>query len=268
MKPLAALFGASVLALAAPAFAQENGRIRELTWTPGVVHTIEGAFRTATQIIFSPEETIRHAAIGDSVAWEIAAEGSVLFLKPRERHAPTNLLVVTDRAGETRHYAFALSAGGGAGAVWQVRFRYPSDENAAAEAALTQAAAAAETRLIGLELARGALEGPRNLAWTAQGASALQPSEISDNGRFTVMRFPGGQAIPAIFEMDGATERLVPHDVRGEFVVIHGVVRGLRLRRGASVLCLYNEAFDDRSTGSPTGTSSPQIDRVATGASS
>lgn len=266
MKPLAALFGASVLALAAPAFAQESGRIRELTWTPGAVHTIDGAFRTATQIIFSPEETIRHAAIGDSVAWEIAAEGSVLFLKPRERHAPTNLLVVTDRAGETRHYAFALSASGGADAAWQVRFRYPADDHAAAEAALAHTTAVAEARLVGLELARGAVEGPRNLAWSAQGAPALQPSEISDNGRFTVLRFPGGQVIPAIFEADGATERLVPYDVRGEFVVIHGVVRGLRLRRGASVLCLFNEAFDDRSTGSPTGTASPQVDRVTTGA--
>ena len=99
MRPLATLLGASVLALAAPATAQD-GRIRDLTYAPGAVYRIDGAFRTATQIIFSPDETIRHAAIGDSVAWEVAAEGSVLFLKPRERHAPTNLLVVTERAGD------------------------------------------------------------------------------------------------------------------------------------------------------------------------
>ena len=120
MRPLAALLGASVLVLAAPVAAQD-GRIRDLTYAPGAVYRIDGAFRTATQIVFSPDETIRHAAIGDSVAWEVAAEGSVLFLKPRERHAPTNLLVVTDRGGEIRHYAFELTAGGGSGAVYQAR---------------------------------------------------------------------------------------------------------------------------------------------------
>ena len=37
-----------------------------LTMMRDVLVDLEGAFRTATQIIFSPEETIRHAAIGDS----------------------------------------------------------------------------------------------------------------------------------------------------------------------------------------------------------
>lgn len=267
MRPLAALLGASVLALAAPAVAQD-GRIRDLTYAPEAVYRIDGAFRTATQIIFSPDETIRHAAIGDSVTWEVAAEGSVLFLKPRERHAPTNLLVVTERAGEIRHYAFELGARDAGTAVYQVRFRYPADERAAAEAVLARATDAAETRLVGLELAQGAVEGPRNLAYSVQGDAALQPSEISDNGRFTVLRFPGGQAIPAIFEVDGQTERLVPYDVRGEFVVIHGVVRGLRLRRGQAVLCVYNDAFDDHAGATGTGTASPRVERIPAGGAS
>lgn len=267
MKPLAALFGASVLALASSATAQE-GRIRDLAYAPDVVYRIDGAFRTATQIIFSPDETIRHAAIGDSVAWEVAAEGSVLFLKPRERHAPTNLLVVTERAGQIRHYAFELGARDAASAVYHFRFRYPVDERAAAEAALVRATEAAEARLVGLELAQGAVEGRRNLAYSVQGDIALQPSEVSDNGRFTVLRFSGGQPIPALFEMDGETERLVPYDVRGEFVVIHGVVRGLRLRRGQAVLCIYNEAFDDRGRATGTGTASPRVERVVAGGAS
>ncbi len=269
MKPLAALLSASILMSAAPVLAQEHvSRIRELTYEPGSVYSIQGGFRTATQIVFAPDETIRHVAVGDSVAWEVAAEGSVLFLKPRERHAPTNLLVVTERAGDIRHYVFELSARDIAGAAYQLRFRYPSDEQAVSEAFLAQAAQAAETRLVGLALSQGAVEGPRNLAWSAQGDAALQPSEISDNGRFTVLRFPGGQALPAIFEVDGDVERLVPYDVRGEFVVIHGVVRGLRLRRGQAVLCLFNEAFEDRRGATGTGAASSQVERLATGASS
>lgn len=243
-------------------------RIREAAYAPGAVYRIDGALRTATQILFAPDETIRHAAVGDSVAWEVAAEGSVLFLKPREPHGPTNLLVVTDRAGAARHYVFELTAGSGAEPLYQLRFRYPADARAADAAALARQTAAAQDRVIDLALGAGALEGPRNLAYSVQGDPALQPSEVSDNGRFTVLRFPGSRPLPALFETDGGTERLVPYDVRGEFVVIHGVVRGLRLRRGDAVLCIFNEAFDDSAGGPATGTASPRVQRTRAGGAS
>ena len=177
--------------------------------------------------------------------------------------------MVTERAGVIRHYAFELVArdpGDRAALAYQVRFRYPADDQAQAARALAVQAAAVEQRLIGLELDRGVLEGPRNLAWSAQGDAALQPSEVSDNGRFTVLRFPGVQALPALFEVaEDGSERLIPYDVRGEFVVVHGVARGLRLRRGSSVLCLFNDAFDPRGRGLGTGTASPVVDRAPVG---
>lgn len=261
----------AALALASPVAAQAplDPRIRELTYDPAAVYPIAGAFRTATQIVFSPDETIRHAAIGDSVAWEVAAEGSVLFLKPRERHQATNLLVVTERDGAVRHYAFELlanEAGDRTAIAYQVRFRYPADEQAQAAQALAVQAEAVERRLIGLELERGVVEGTRNLAWSAKGDAALQPSEVSDNGRFTVLRFPGVQALPAVFEVgEDGSERLIPYDARGEFVVIHGVTRVLRLRRGQSVLCLFNDAYDARGVSVGTGTASPVVDRAPVG---
>ena len=68
MKSLSLPIAAALLSLALPAgFARANDRIQELTYAPHAVYEISGAFRTATQIIFSPEETIRHAAIGDSI---------------------------------------------------------------------------------------------------------------------------------------------------------------------------------------------------------
>ncbi|MET4682643.1 TrbG/VirB9 family P-type conjugative transfer protein [Brevundimonas faecalis] len=271
MKTLALALGLAALALADPALAREptDARMRELVYAPGEVYRVAGAFRTATQIIFSSEETIRHVAIGDSVAWEVAAEGSVLFLKPRERHQTTNLLVVTDRAGQARHYAFELAArdpGGRASIAYQIRFLYPEDDQARAAAALVRSADLAEQRLISLQLQQGAIQGPRNLAYSVQGDSRLQPSEVSDNGRFTLLRFPGAQSLPALFEVgeDGA-ERLIPYDVRGEFVVIHGTARGLRLRRGSSVLCIFNEAFDPRGASVSNGAASPTVERELTG---
>jgi type IV secretion system protein VirB9 len=131
---------------------------------------------------------------------------------------------------------------------------------------LAASATALEERLVGLELQAGAIEGRRNLAYSVQGDARLQPSEVTDNGRFTVLRFPGAQPIPAIFEVAGdGSERLVPYDVRGEFVVIHGVTAGLRLRHGGSVLCIFNDAFDPRGVSTGTGTASPVVDRTVTG---
>lgn len=270
MSLLSVAWAAAALSVAAPALPhpshqaaplrEASVRIREIAYAPGAVYPVESGFRTATQIVFSPEETIRHAAIGDSLAWEVAAEGSVLFLKPRERHGPTNLLVVTERQDGLRHYVFDLTARD-RGGIFQLRFLYPDDERIRSETALSAVAAAAADHLLRLELAQGAVEGPRNLAYSVQGDPALQPSEITDNGRFTVLRFPGGQPIPAIFEVEGQTERLVPYDVRGEFVVLHGVMRGLRLRRGPSVLCVFNDAFDDRAAATGTGTASRLVER-------
>jgi type IV secretion system protein VirB9 len=252
-----------------PAWAEErDARMVEVDYAPGAVYRISGAFRTATQIVFGPDEAIRHVAIGDSVSWEVAAEGSVLFLKPRERLQPTNLLVVTERGGATRHYAFELAARDArdrSSIAYQIRFRYPADLQAATVASLDAAAKAIEDRVIDLTLDQAALSGPRNLAYSVQGASDLQPSEVTDNGRFTVLRFPANQPLPSIFAVstDGE-EGLVPFDVRGEFVVIHAVVPGLRLRRGASVLCIFNEAYDPRGVATGTGTVSPIVDRSVT----
>nr|WP_314433985.1 TrbG/VirB9 family P-type conjugative transfer protein [uncultured Brevundimonas sp.] len=273
MIRLTTLATVALLLLAPVARAQADPapdpRIHEVAYAPDAVYRVTGAFRTATQIIFSPEETIRHAAGGDSVAWEVAAEGSVLFLKPRERHQATNLLVVTERGGVARHYAFELTArepSDRTPIAYQIRFRYPQDDRGAAADALAEQTRRAEKRLIGLELQHGALEGPRNLAWSVQGDAALQPSEVTDNGRFTVLRFPGAQALPAVFEVgeDGA-ERLIPYDVRGEFVVIHGAPRTLRLRRGGSVLCLFNEAWTPHGAATGTGTASPDVQRLPVG---
>jgi type IV secretion system protein VirB9 len=269
MRTLLIALATGLVMMTSPAWAEErDARMVEVDYALGAVYRISGAFRTATQIVFGPDEAIRHVAIGDSVSWEVAAEGSVLFLKPRERLQATNLLVVTERGGATRHYAFELAARDArdrSSIAYQIRFRYPADLQAATVASLDAAAEAIEERVIDLTLDQAALSGPRNLAYSVQGASDLQPSEVTDNGRFTVLRFPANQPIPSIFAVSAeGEESLVPFDVRGEFVVIHAVVPGLRLRRGASVLCIFNEAYDPRGVATGTGTASPIVDRSVT----
>lgn len=266
LSPPPAAAGADRTEAARAAPAARDPRIRIVDYDPDRVVAITGAPRTATQVQFAEDEEILHVAVGDAAAWEVAAEGPVLFIKPRASGAPTNLLVTTEHRDRRRHYSFALTSRGAAArgdTPYVLRFRYPVDEAASLQGRLTAEQAIIERRVLELKLERGVVEGVRNLAYSAQGSSDLSPSEISDNGRFTVMRFPGNQPMPAVYRVgsDGA-EALVPFDVRGEFLVVHGVEARLRLRRGREVVCLFNDAFDP--VGRNPGTGSAAADVVRT----
>lgn len=279
MTPRLAIAGALViLALhAAPAAAVEvprpgpaDPRIKLVDYNPQQVVRIVGAFRAATQILFSADETILHVALGDTSGWEVAPEKNVLFAKPTAVRAPTNLIVTTQvPGGATRHYTFELATRGGPtnrgtpDTFFVVQFRYPHEEKAALQQALSAEAKALEARIVQLKLDRGVVEGPRNLAYELRGSAAIAPSEVTDNGRFTVLRFPGAQAMPAIYAVTpGGSESLVPFDVRGEFLVVHQIAAQLRLRRGREVVCIFNTGF--RPAGSPTGTATaaPDVERT------
>lgn len=150
--------------------------------------------------------------------------------------------------------------------MFQVKFRYPSDERATSAATQAQRmllqAAIVEGAAVKVALDAAVLEGTRNLKYSVKGDKDLQPSEVTDNGQFTVLRFPRNQAIPAIFQVlpDGA-ESIVPFDVRDDFVVVHSVVRQLRLRRGKSLLCIWNDVYEPYGRDLSTGTASPDVTR-------
>lgn len=244
-------------------------RIREVNYTDGNVIQIRSGFRTATQIEFAPGEVIKFVAMGDTVSWEVAPADNSLFVKPRERAGVTNLIVVTDFQGTKRNYTFELTAVAGArapGTFFKVRLRYPEYEAAqralAAQQAQLRAALTAQNSAIKVALDLGALEGKRNLNYKVEGASDLQPSEVTDNGQFTVLRFPNQREIPAIFTVNpDGSEATAQFDVRDEFVVIHGVYKEIRLRRGKVVLCIYNQSPSFYGRDPKTDTASEVVER-------
>lgn len=278
-RPVLALILLASLSLSAPAFAVQtpragaaDPRMKTVDYDPAQVVRIVGAFRTATEVVLDPNETIAHVALGDSSAWEVAAEKNILFLKPKERRGLTNLLVTAIKGEVTRNYTFELAtragsdAGHGAATYFQLQFRYPADDKARFLEAIGAEEAALRQKITQFKLERGVLEGVRNLSYSAQGSAALSPSEVSDNGRFTVLRFPAAQPIPAIFALtpDGA-ETLIPFDVRGEFIVVHGSFKALRLRRGRDVACLWNDAYAPYGATTGTRTAASDVDRTDKG---
>ena len=263
-------------AVAAPAYARTiprpgplDQRVTFVNYDANQVYAISGSFRHALQIQFSPNEVVTQAALGDTVSWEIVPVGNILFLKPREKGHATNLIVLTSYLGTTRSYQFELGINTGR-QVYAVKFRYPAEQaRQAAELALLaeqSRAEAIESKVVDSALDHAVIEGSRNLNYWLQGASDLQPAEVSDNGEFTVLRYPDHADIPSIFSVNGdGTESIVPYDVREEYVVLHGVWHELRLRKGGLVLCITNRSPLRNDRDARTGTASPIVERQVRG---
>ncbi|MEM7781010.1 MAG: TrbG/VirB9 family P-type conjugative transfer protein [Pseudomonadota bacterium] len=210
------------------------------------VYTITGKVRVQTTIKFAPDEAIQNVAIGDSNAWQVQPNQaqSILFVKPLETNARTNMTVVTNR----RTYLFDLVASSRNAPLYVLQFRYPDLEAAAQEAALA-AAAAAEAEAEN-ELAQApaqddpyAIDDPAllNFAWAGAGDSKLLPSRAYDNGRLVFLTWPENTPIPAILiTNDNGDEGPVNFTVRGDTVVLDTVPREIILRSGGDRATLTN----------------------------
>jgi type IV secretion system protein VirB9 len=264
-------------AAATPRAGMADSRVRWVNYNPEQVYRLNGVYHAVSQVLFGAGESIVNVALGNSVGWEVAPTENILFIKPRVDAGPTNLIVTTKSGSEVRNYQFELTvrkghAGVGSNAMFQVRFRYPEQERvlAAAQAQRSAifAAALVEAHAVKLALDGAVMQGKRNLRYVVAGSSELAPSEVTDNGLFTVMRFPRNQAIPAIYTVlpDGS-ESLVPLDVRDDFVVIHKIARQFRLRRGKTVACIWNNAVDTYGRDTSSGTASPDVTRQTEGPS-
>ena len=277
MRSLLCIVVATGATLASPAFALQerqagryDARVRTVAYNPmNVVRVIGGTFNS-TQVIIAPDETITQVAIGDSEAWLAQPAGNLLFVKPAEARAPTNMQVVTKRPdGSMRSYQFELVARNAmagqpaAGAVFAVAFTYPEDARQAASAKRERNAAVADEQTAQARLAVDFLSGPRNWRYTAQGSSTIQPAEASDNGRITAFRFPGNSQMPTIYSIaaDGQ-ESIVPYTVRDELALVSSTAPEFWLRLGDEVVRIFNRGYDPAGISFNTGTTAPDVVRT------
>lgn len=259
----------SVLALEIPRSASQDSRVRFVNYQPFNITRVVGTLRSSVQVEFASDEEIAHVALGNSVAWEVAPAGNILFLKPRENQPVTNISVVTTRRdGSTRSYQMELtvrdgSVEAGQNTYFYVKFRYPEDEAAFRRQQAASRALAAQAKDADNVLALHEAYGPRNWRYSAQGSQALEPQSVYDNGKITTFAFVGNQEMPAIYmENSDGSESLVPKSVDGNLVMVHAISRKFILRRGKDVLCVFNEAYDRVGINPDTNTTSPSVERV------
>jgi type IV secretion system protein VirB9 len=190
-----------------------DARFQTVTYAPNQIVLLEGAPGYQITLELSPDERAETIALGDSSAWQVTPNkrGDLLFIKATSG-ASTNMTVITN----VRTYFFDLSGGSPSSMAYTVRFLYPPPDAAPEEA-----------------LADTGPEGRYRL----DGDKALRPSEISDDGTHTYIRWPRDRALPAVYAMtDGGQEMLVNGMMReDDLFVIDGVSRKLVFRIDGNV---------------------------------
>jgi len=184
-------------------------------------------------VVFADEEVIETITLGDTKSWlvEPNARQNMVFLKPIEPDAASNMNIVTNR----RIYNFALNASDSQNKKEQtftLRFTYPEDEidqklwNQAKEAVANPNLA----DLDGKEINHG---------YAYKGDGRLRPVTAFDDGQKTYLKFKG--SIPAIFTVgDKGQEKVVNFRRSQDFIIIDGVHAQFTLRRGKQATCLFN----------------------------
>ena len=229
-----ALIPALALAvLAVPA--QADPRLQEVVYDEYSVVTLPGRVNVQASIVFGEDEVIENVAIGNSQTWQVTPNkrANILFVKPLEVRAATNLTVVTSK----RTYLFDLVASPNAKPVYVLRFDYPVDpEEEARKAELAQAEPTApEDPFASVDPA------DLNFAWNGEGNEALLPERAFDDGEATFLTWTNGRDVPAILVTNAkGAEGPVNYTVRGDTVVIDGVPRSIILRSGEESATLVN----------------------------
>jgi type IV secretion system protein VirB9 len=190
-----------------PSPSDGDRRIQSVRYDPEQVVTLEVASGTQLSVALMPGDRIETIAVGDSNGWQLSASkrGDYLFVK-NLGGASTNATVVTD----ARAYSFELVAGYGNEAAYLVRFE--------GDAPPPQAVAQRSVPMPPYQ-------------YRLSGVAALRPSRVTIEGDRTIVEWPPGRALPAMFRIDeDGHETLVNSVVEDGKVVIDGAPEKLVFR--------------------------------------
>ncbi|MET0308341.1 MAG: TrbG/VirB9 family P-type conjugative transfer protein [Sphingomonas sp.] len=178
-----------------------NPHVQSVTYAEDQVVLLQAAPGYQLTVEFAADEHIENVAIGDSGAWQVAANkrGDRLFLKLLQPGVTTNMVVVTD----TRSYSFDLAplSQPQPDMAYTVRFLYPSPPQGANTAPEAQ-------------VGRYKLSGSKN----------LMPAGMHDDGVHTYIEWPVDRSLPAIYAVnDQGKESLVNGMMRDGRIVIDSI---------------------------------------------
>jgi type IV secretion system protein VirB9 len=221
-----------------PRAGQLDPRVRDVVYHKDNVVGVDASYGVSTMIILGEDEKIETLALGDSIAWKVEPNrrGNIIFIKPVDKDADSNLNVVTNK----RLYSFILRSAfrDPKRQIFKIRFRYPEDD--LDQRLLTQAKARAS-----LPNMRDFNRANGNTEYGYKGSTRIKPMVAFDDGVKTWIEFRPETETPAIFLVDkDRNESLVNFRREGNFIVIDKVNFQWTLRHGDEVTCLFNLRLD------------------------
>lgn len=233
--------------LTSPAFAERvprsgkaDARVKTLTYHENDVYRLRGHYGFTTTIEFSPKERIETISVGDSEAWQIIKPGqpNILFVKPLEENAETNMTVLTS----SRVYTFDMSAARAASPAsnaltFRIKFIYPEEQSL--ELANFTGKSSSFNPLSGTPATEW------NFDYSYSGDKRLRPERVFDDGAFTYFLMKNLDVMPAAFAVDqNGNESIVNFTVQGKYLVINRVGAQFTLRDGNTATCIFNESYE------------------------
>ena len=244
MKTLAALIFAAVsIGLSPVSYAEikpipmpADAKLVEFPYEPNDTFVVLTRPKSVTDIVLHPDEEVVGLALGDTFQWQVKDTKGHIFIKPLRPNISTSVTLVTT----ARTYQFTLHASPEDGAWYQrVGFSYPAlmvieRERERQRTETARRNEENEKNRLAAQVAspRVALES-LNFDYTIDGDANFRPLQVFDDGKFTWLRLPKTQDMPAVFLVaeDGGVELINTH-LRGEYIVVQRLVDKLLLKLG------------------------------------
>lgn len=239
-----------------------DSRIRTLVYNANEVYELKFYYNYQSFVEFSDDEEIEMISIGEAFAWRLTPAGKRLFIRPLEIAAHTNMTIITNK--RTYHFDIRSDEFNGKAdeeLVYTVRFFYPQPNQPLPippqlsvpniSAPVPQVHSEVKTPFPGANVAdplspvieRNYDDSAVNFDYSLAGKSDdIVPLKVYDDGKETFLQFANNnEFIPKISLVDAnGNETPLQYIIKDNYVSVPIVGRQFTLRRGASLLCIYN----------------------------
>lgn len=211
-------------------------RLVNFVYDPKNTYTILTRPMSITNIQLHEDEEIVAFALGDTAQWVTSDAPGHVFIKPMFPGLITNATLVTSR----RTYQLTLRSSPEDGKFYaQVAWEHPdlivlkAREQQARMNAIEREQNGEIERLAATVVTPGVAIEKLNFEYDIRGDADFTPKQVFDDGKFTWIRLPENQEMPALFLIGKSGEHeLLNFTMRNDYMVVHRLVNKLLMKLG------------------------------------
>lgn len=221
-----------------------DSRLVQFVYQPNNVYTVLTRPESLTDIQLSDDEELVTMAMGDTAQWVVQNMPGHIFVKPIFPDLSTSATLVTNK----RTYQLTLRSSPIDGKFYQ-QVSWHNDqliayraEQAAARVAMVETARKMDEARIAATVVTPNVELEKlNFNYTVEGNGEFAPTHVFDDGRFTWLRLPDVQEMPAVFLVNDGDTELLNFTLRDSYLVIHRLVPEILLKLGEQEVTIKRE---------------------------